>query len=49
MNGECLMKQKRFIKRERKFYSNFNIEDITDADCIHPERDRKVFETKRLG
>ena len=32
-----------------EFYSNLNMEDITDADCIHVKRVCNSFETKKLG
>ena len=31
-----------------EFYSNLNMEDITDADCIHVKRVCNSLETKKL-
>ena len=31
------------------FYSHLNIEDITDADYVHPKRVCKDFKIKELG
>ena len=31
------------------FYSNLNMEDITEADCKHGKRVCKDFEVKNLG
>ena len=31
-----------------EFYSNLNMEDITDAECIYTNRVSKVFEIKNL-
>ena len=36
MNGKSLIKQ-HFLKKE-EFYSNLNMEDITDADYMHTKR-----------
>ena len=33
----------------QEFYSNLNLEDITDADYMHAKRVCKDFETKSLG
>ena len=32
-----------------EFYSNLNMEDTTDADCMHAKRVWKDFEIKNLG
>ena len=37
------------LPEKQKFYSNLNMEDITDSDCIHAKRVWKDFETKLLG
>ena len=34
---------------EKEFYSNLNMEDITDADYMHAKRVCKGFEIKNLG
>ena len=34
---------------KEQFYSNLNIEDITDADYVHAKRVSKDFGTKNLG
>ena len=47
MNGKRLMKQHYLKKKE--FYSNLNVEDITDADYINAKRVCKNFEIKKLG
>ena len=36
MNGKSLMKQN-YLKNE-EFYSNLNMEDITDANCMHAKQ-----------
>ena len=33
----------------KQFYSNLNMEDITDADYMHAKRVCKDFEMKKLG
>ena len=35
--------------KNEEFYSNLNMEDITDEDYVHPKRVCKVFEIKNLG
>ena len=35
--------------KNEEFYSNLNMEDITDEDYINPKRVCKVFEIKNLG
>ena len=37
------------LPEKEEFYSNLNIEDITDADYMHAKRDFKDFEIKNLG
>ena len=37
------------LPEKEKFYSNLNMEDITDANYIHGKRVWKDFETKLLG
>ena len=37
------------LPEKEEFYSNLNIEDITDADYIHAKRVCKDFEIKNLG
>ena len=37
------------LPEKEELYSNINMEDITDADYIHPKRVCKDFETKHLG
>ena len=34
------------LLEKEEFYSNLNMEDITDADCIHAKRVCKDFEIK---
>ena len=34
---------------EEEFYSNLNLENITDADYMHAKRVCKDFEIKKLG
>ena len=34
---------------KEEFYSNLNIEDVTDADYMHAKRAYKDFEIKHLG
>ena len=50
---EYMDKWERFNKtslpEKDKFYSNLNMEDITDADYIHAKRVCKEFEMKNLG
>ena len=45
MVGKSLMKHQ-YLKK--KFYSNLNIEHITDADYIHAKAVCKDFEIKQL-
>ena len=37
------------LPEKEEFYSNLNLEDIRDADCIHAKRVFKDFEIKNLG
>ena len=37
------------LPEKEEFYSNLNMEDITDADYIHSKRVCKDFEIKNLG
>ena len=37
------------LPEKEEFYSNLNMEDITDADYTHGKRVCKDFETKNLG
>ena len=37
------------LSEKEKFYSNLNMEDITDADYMHAKRLCKDFEIKHLG
>ena len=37
------------LPQKEKFYSNLNIEDMPDADCMHAKRVCKDFEIKNLG
>ena len=37
------------LPEKEKFYSNLNMEDITDADYMHANRVCKDVETKMLG
>ena len=37
-----------FLPEEEDFYSNLNMEDITDADYAHEKRVCKDFEIKKL-
>ena len=46
MIGKSLMKH-HYLKKE--FYSNLNIEDVTNADYMHGKRGFKDFEIKTLG
>ena len=34
---------------KEEFYSNLNIEDVTDTDYMHAKRTYKDFEIKHLG
>ena len=45
---ECMDECKSLIKHHF-FYSNLNIEDITDSDYNHTKRVSKDFEIKKLG
>ena len=40
---------KRAFPEKEEFYSNLNMEDITDADYMHAKRICKDFEIKNLG
>ena len=35
------------LPEKEEFYSNLNMEDITDADHMHAKRVRKDFEIKK--
>ena len=48
MIGKSLMKQN-YLKKLPEFYSNLNLEDITDADHMHAKRVCKDFEIKKIG
>ena len=37
------------LSEKEEFYSNLNMEDITDADYMHAKRVFKDFEIKKLG
>ena len=37
------------LPEKEEFYSNLNMEDITDADYMHAKRVCKDFEIKNLG
>ena len=37
------------LLEKEEFYSNINLEDITDADYMHANRVCKDFEIKKLG
>ena len=37
------------LPEKEEFYSNLNIEDITDSDYMHPRRVCKDFEIRNLG
>ena len=37
------------LPAKEDFYSLLNMEDITDADCMHAKRVSKDFEIKNLG
>ena len=39
----------KYYLKKKNFYSNLNIEDITDADYMHAKRVCKDFEIKHLG
>ena len=39
----------RKLPEKEEFYSNLNMEDITDADYMHAKRVCKGFEIKKLG
>ena len=39
----------RTLPEKEEFYSNLNMEDITDADYMHAKRVCKGFEIKKLG
>ena len=46
ITGKSLMK---LHYQKKKFYSNLNMKDITDADYKHAKRVCKDFEIKNLG
>ena len=37
------------LPEKEEFYSNLNVEDITDADYMHAKRICKDFQIKNLG
>ena len=37
------------LTEKEEFYSNLNMEDITDADYMHPKRVCKDFEIKNFA
>ena len=37
------------LPEKEEFYSNLNMEDITDADYLHTKRVCKDFQIKKLG
>ena len=37
------------LHEQEEFYSNLNVEDITDADFMHAKRVCNDFEIKKLG
>ena len=37
------------LPEKKYFYSNLNIEDITDVDHAHPKRLSKEFQIKNVG
>ena len=37
------------LPEKEDFYSHLNMEDITDADYVHPERVCKNFKIKKIG
>ena len=37
------------LPKKEEFYSNLNMDDITDADYMHAKRVYKDFEIKKLG
>ena len=37
------------LPEKKEFYSNLNIDNITDADYMHAKRVCKVFQIKNLG
>ena len=47
MNGKSLMKH--HCLKKKKFYSNLNMEVITNSDYLHTKRVCKDFEIKNLG
>ena len=50
---ECMNDQENFneatLPGKQEFYSNLNMEDITNADQMHANRVCKDFEIKTLG
>ena len=38
-----------WLPEKEDFYSQLNMDDITDADYVHAKRVCKYFETKNLG
>ena len=52
MNIQIIKKnsmKRHYLKKEKYFYSQFSMEDITDADYAHAKRVSKDFEIKHLG
>ena len=43
------MFNKTTLPEKEKFYSNLNMEDVTDLDYMYAKRVWKDFETKKLG
>ena len=41
--------KRHYLKKEKYFYSQFSMEDITDADYAHAKRVYEDFEIKHLG
>ena len=46
---EWEMFNKTTLPEKEKFYSNLNMEDVTDLDYMYAKRVWKDFETKKLG
>ena len=46
---DCEKFHETLLPEKEEFYSNLNMEDITDADSLHAKRVSKDFEIKNLG
>ena len=46
--GECKKFNETTLPEKEEFYSNLNMEDITDADDMHAKRVCKDFDIKKM-